>query len=132
MQKSNNFIIFNNVKKSLFKFVTSFILIKQLVTVNGHLGYNLSSWNTQTRMYVWGLRYNYHILNLSKTIYSLRNIFFHINFLLRLRKKILFISENTYIDSYLKKIIHSCKQFISTYRWLGGLLTNCRRVLLII
>ncbi len=51
---------------------------------------------------------------------------------MNLRLTILFISDNTYIESYLKKIIASCEQFISTYRWLGGLLTNCRRVLLII
>lgn len=122
--------LFSN--KTLFRVLTSFIIIKQLVSVNGHLGYKTTSWNTQTRMYVWGIRYSHHILNLSKTLYFLRNIFFHINNLLTLHKDILFVSENNYIDSYLKKIIVSCKQFISSYRWLGGLLTNCRRVLLII
>ena len=64
-----------------------FIILKQLVSVNGHLGYPITSWNTQNRMYVWGIRYNYHILNLSKTLYSLRNIFFHIKYLLNLKFK---------------------------------------------
>lgn len=125
----NKFLYFN---KNIFKVLKSFIFISQLVSVNGHLGYNLINWNTQTRMHIWGIRYNYHILNLSKSLYGLRQIFFHLHYLLILRKKILFISENKYIDSYLKKVINSCKQFISTYRWLGGLLTNCRRVLSII
>src|ERR1700753_483697 len=105
--------MYNNfVSKNFNKILHSFIILKQLVIVNGHLGYKASSWNTQTRLCIWCLRYSYHILNLSKTLYFLRNIFLHINGLLNLDKNILFVSENSYIDSYLKKIISSCNQFI--------------------
>jgi len=116
------------IKYSVFGILKSFLVMRQIVSINGHLGHKVSSWNSQTRLFIWGERSNYHILSLSLSISSIRSVLSHINFLLNLRKKLLFISENIYIDYYLKKIIASSQQSISCNRWLGGLLSNYRLV----
>jgi small subunit ribosomal protein S2 len=97
---------------------------KYFITTNSHLGYDIKRWNPEMKIYIFGARNHMHILNLIYSTLNLRRVFNIFSLLIKLRKSILFISENKEIDHVLKKIILNIGQYITCNRWIGGILSN--------
>lgn len=102
--------------------------LKQLISANAHLGYERNRWNPDMKALIWGVRSNMHILNLQETSLIIRRIFAFTTNIIKLRKLILFASENKHIDHVLKKIALIENQVISTNRWIGGIITNFKQI----
>lgn len=102
--------------------------LKQLVAANAHLGYEVNRWNPNMKSFLWGIRSDMHILNIQETSLVLRRVFAFTMGLIKLRKTILFASENKHIDNILKKIVLVEDQHIATNRWIGGIITNLKQI----
>lgn len=114
------------------RFMQSFPLIKfslkQLISANAHLGYEVNRWNPEMKSFLWGSRSNMHILNLQETSLIFRRVFAFTTTLIKLRKLLLFSSENKHIDHVLKKILLVENQSMSSNRWIGGIITNYKEI----
>jgi len=118
--------------KSLIHFANNILLVnfslKQLISANAHLGYEVNRWNPNTKTFLWGIRNNMHILNIQETSLIFRRVFAFTTGLIKMRKLLLFASENKHIDHVLKKLVLSESLSIATNRWIGGIITNFKEI----
>jgi small subunit ribosomal protein S2 len=115
-------------KKFIRRFPRLIFVIKHLIAANTHLGYEINRWNPEMKPILCGIRSNMHILNMQESILIFRRVFAFTTILIKLRKFILFSSENKNIDYILKKIILLEKQYISCNRWIGGIISNFKEI----
>jgi len=115
----------SSLKFKFFKATASFNFnLKQFITSNSHLGYEVKRWNPEMRSYIVGVRSGMHILDLQITLLNFKRLIYFISSLIKFRKHLLFASENKQIDHILKQVVIFSNQFISAYRWIGGIISN--------
>ena len=98
--------------------------ILKLLQLNVHLGHNKKNSNSKINKYLYGIRNNFHIFNIEKTLYSLTRIIKLLNKIIAKRGKILWIGlkqDNSNILQF-KNI-----NFYSTNKWFTGTLTNWKK-----
>ena len=126
MERKKNYRKTSNI--NLFNINILKYRLKDFVGTNSHLGYEIKRWNPQMRPFIWGVRNGMHVLNMTVTILIFKRVLYLLPTLIKLRKYILFISENKQIDHVLRKVVLNFKQHICCNRWIGGVLTNFQRI----
>lgn len=114
-----------NFKKTLISSVVPLqYTFKHFICVNAHLGNNVKRWNPNLKVYLFASRNGMHVLNLQSTTFVFRRLFYLLTLIIKLRKSLLFVSENKNIDFILKKIVLNFGQHITSNRWIGGTISN--------
>ena len=100
--------------------------LNQLLLVNAHLGHTRRFLNVKIKPYLLGYRGNVYILNLSFTLHQFKLVAINIINLIAIRKKILVVKDRARVN--LKSILRL--RYIHYYdnKWIGGLLTNFKKV----
>jgi small subunit ribosomal protein S2 len=103
---------------------TTNITIKQLLKAGVHLGHETSNWNPKMFPYIYKENNNSHIINLFKTIESLKKAKNFVQRLAKDGKTFLFIGTKLEAQENIAKQALKCNSFYINYRWLGGMLSN--------
>lgn len=103
---------------------TTNITIKQLLKAGVHLGHETSNWNPKMFPYIYKENNNTHIINLFKTIESLKKAKNFVQRLAKDGKTFLFIGTKLEAQENIAKQALKCNSFYINYRWLGGMLSN--------
>lgn len=104
--------------------------IRDLAEHGSHYGHKTSKWNPEMAPYILGVRGGIHIINLKKTHYLLTSALLNLYKEVRDGKSVLFVCTNTATSSVVKEFALKCGQPYVTHRWLGGMLTNWRTIVL--
>lgn len=104
--------------------------IKDLISCGAHYGHRASSWNADMKPYIFGIRNKTHIMDLRVTHASLVTSLLYLYNSIRSGKSVLMVSTKRSVSGIVKKHAVRCGQAHVTHRWLGGMLTNWRTVVL--
>jgi small subunit ribosomal protein S2 len=100
-------------------------LIETFMNLDVHYGHRTNAWNPLMSRYLFAEHGGVHILDLTKTIYLLKNV---LNDLIKLfsenNARILFIGSKEQLTETIKSEANRCGQYYVNYRWFGGTLTN--------
>ncbi len=100
--------------------------INQLLLVNAHLGHTRRFLNVKIKPYLLGYRGNVYILNLSFTLHQFKLVALNIINLIAKRRKILIVKDRARVN--LKPILNLRSLHYYDSKWIGGLLTNFKKV----
>ena len=100
--------------------------VEQLLIVNAHLGHTRKFLNIKIKPYLMGQRANIYLINVSHTAHQFKVFLNVLVNLFSLRKKLLIIKDFTFFD--FKSIMLNSRIYYYDRKWIGGLLTNFKKV----
>ncbi len=98
--------------------------IKQLLEAGVHLGHKTLRWNPKMKQYIFGDKNSIHIIDLTQTVFFLKNALSQIHKCIAQGGKILLVSTKKQASEQISTLAKDTGQFFVNYRWLGGMLTN--------
>ena len=99
-------------------------LIRQLLEAGVHFGHQTKRWNPKMAPYIFGARNSIYIINLEKTLESLKTAREFLKGLAIKGEIILFVGTKKQAQAMVAEQAKACGMPHVSSRWLGGLLTN--------
>ncbi|QED23395.1 30S ribosomal protein S2 [Candidatus Deianiraea vastatrix] len=117
---------FNKSASSVLPFFT----IEDLIANSVHFGHKTSTWNHKMKPYIFGERNGIHIIDVRKTHSQLVTALYSIYNAVKSGKSVLFVSTRQGVRDIVRDYAIKCGQPYVTHRWLGGMLTNWRTIVI--
>jgi small subunit ribosomal protein S2 len=102
--------------------------IKDLLEAGVHFGHRTMRWNAKMLPYIYGIRNNIHIIDLTQTAILLSEAMRILKEVVRKRGRVLFVCTKKQGSESIKKLAIETNQFYVNHKWLGGMLTNWKTV----
>lgn len=102
--------------------------MRQLLEAGVHFGHQKHRWNPKMAPYLFGVRNNVHIIDLTHTVPLLHRALAVARETARTGGRILFVGTKAAAGKPLSEAAQSCAQYYVDYRWFGGTLTNWRTI----
>ena len=100
------------------------ITMRELLEAGVHFGHQTRRWNPKMKPYIFQERNGIYIIDLSKTIVRVREVYEVVKHLARSNKVVLFVGTKKQAQDAVKEEAERCGTFFVNQRWLGGTLTN--------
>jgi small subunit ribosomal protein S2 len=101
---------------------------QELIKAGVHLGHQKSKWNPKMSPFVFGVRNNFHIIDVFKTAEKLEEAINFAKEVIQSGGKILFIGVKVQTKDIVRETAKSINMPYVAGRWLGGLFTNFKVV----
>lgn len=98
--------------------------IRDLLEAGVHFGHRTMRWNAKMAPYIYGIRNNIHIIDLTQTAILLNEATRILREVARKKGKILFVCTKKQGAQSIKELAENNNQFYVNHKWLGGMLTN--------
>src|SRR5262245_18460869 len=98
--------------------------MRQLLEAGAHFGHQTHRWNPKMGRYIFGVRQNIHILDLSRSVPLLYQALLKVREVAADGGRILFVGTKRQASEYVPAAAKCCAQFYVNQPWLGGTLTN--------
>ncbi len=102
--------------------------MRQLLEAGVHFGHQTHRWNPKMEPFIFGVRNNIHIIDLSKTVPLLHQALVAVRDIIAGGGRILFVGTKRQATSTLAEAAKRCAQYYINHRWLGGTLTNWKTI----
>lgn len=102
--------------------------MKDLLEAGVHFGHRTMRWNAKMAPYIYGVRSNIHIIDLTQTAILMNESMRILKEIVKKRGKVLFVCTKKQGGESVKKLADDNNQFYVTHKWLGGMLTNWKTV----
>ena len=100
------------------------VSMKQLLEAGVHFGHQTRRWNPKMKPYIYTNRNGIYIIDLQKTLKSLKNAYDFVRNSVMEGKSIIFVGTKKQAQAVIKEEAERCGAFYVNQRWLGGMLTN--------
>ena len=100
------------------------ITMRELLEAGVHFGHQTRRWNPKMKPYIFQERNGIYIIDLSKTIVRVREVYEIVKQMARSNKVVLFVGTKKQAQDAVKEEAERCGTFFVNQRWLGGTLTN--------
>src|SRR5579884_892486 len=100
------------------------ITMRELLEAGVHFGHQTRRWNPKMKPYIFQERNGIYIIDLSKTIAAVRQVYEIVKQMARDNKVVLFVGTKKQAQDAVKEEAERCGTFFVNQRWLGGTLTN--------
>jgi len=100
------------------------VTMKNLLESGVHFGHQTKRWDPRMKKYIFAERNGIHIIDLQKTIVSIREAFEAVRKTILDGKAILFVGTKKQAQQAVEREAQRCGMFYVNNRWLGGMLTN--------
>jgi small subunit ribosomal protein S2 len=100
------------------------ITMRELLEAGVHFGHQTRRWNPKMKPYIFQERNGIYIIDLSKTIAAVRQVYEIVKQMSRDNKVVLFVGTKKQAQDAVKEEAERCGTFFVNQRWLGGTLTN--------
>jgi small subunit ribosomal protein S2 len=104
--------------------MASVISMKALLEAGVHFGHQTRRWNPKMKPYIFQERNGIYIIDLSKTVLMLREVYAAVKQMARDGKVILYVGTKKQAQDVVKEEAERAGTFFVNERWLGGTLTN--------
>ena len=101
---------------------------QELIKAGVHLGHQKSKWNPKMSPFVFGVRNNFHIIDVFKTAKKLEEAIDFSKEIIQSGGKILFLGVKVQTKNIVRETAKSINMPYVAGRWLGGLFTNFKVV----
>lgn len=102
--------------------------MRDLLEAGVHFGHRTMRWNAKMSPYIYGIRSNIHIIDLTQTAILMNESMRILKEVVKKRGKVLFVCTKKQGSESVKKLAEDNNQFYVTHKWLGGMLTNWKTV----
>jgi small subunit ribosomal protein S2 len=98
--------------------------MKSLLESGVHFGHQTKRWDPRMKRYIFAERNGIHIIDLQKTIGSIKEAYDLIREQVKSGKSILFVGTKKQAQQAIEREAQRCGMYYVSNRWLGGMLTN--------
>jgi small subunit ribosomal protein S2 len=98
--------------------------MKSLLESGVHFGHQVKRWDPRMKKYIFAERNGIHIIDLQKTIQSIKDAYEAVRKTVAAGKTVLFVGTKKQAQQAIQKEAERCGMFYVNNRWLGGMLTN--------
>jgi small subunit ribosomal protein S2 len=98
--------------------------MKSLLESGVHFGHQVKRWDPRMKKYIFAERNGIHIIDLQKTIQSIKDAYDAVRKTVASGKSVLFVGTKKQAQQAIQKEAERCGMFHVNNRWLGGMLTN--------
>jgi small subunit ribosomal protein S2 len=102
--------------------------MRQLLEAGVHFGHQAHRWNPKMDRYIFGVRSNIHIIDLSQTVPLLHQALVKAKETAAGGGRVLFVGTKRQASEAIALAAKRCAQYYVNHRWLGGTLTNWRTI----
>jgi len=102
--------------------------MRQLLEAGVHFGHQAHRWNPKMDRYIFGVRSNIHIIDLSQTVPLLHQALVKVRETAASGGRILFVGTKRQASDTVALAAKRCAQYYVNHRWLGGTMTNWRTI----
>ncbi|MCL2174722.1 MAG: 30S ribosomal protein S2 [Treponema sp.] len=100
------------------------VTMKNLLESGVHFGHQVKRWDPRMKKYIFAERNGIHIIDLQKTIQSIKDAYEAVRKTVAAGKSVLFVGTKKQAQQAVQKEAERCGMFFVNNRWLGGMLTN--------
>ena len=100
------------------------VTMKSLLESGVHFGHQVKRWDPRMKKYIFAERNGIHIIDLQKTIQSIKDAYEAVRQVVKTGKTVLFVGTKKQAQQAIQKEAERCGMFHVNNRWLGGMLTN--------
>ena len=100
------------------------VTMKSLLESGVHFGHQVKRWDPRMKKYIFAERNGIHIIDLQKTIVSIKEAYEAIRKVTVAGKSVLFVGTKKQAQQAIAKEAERCGMYYVNNRWLGGMLTN--------
>lgn len=100
------------------------VTMKSLLESGVHFGHQVKRWDPRMKKYIFAERNGIHIIDLQKTILSIKDAYEAVRKVVSAGKTVLFVGTKKQAQQAIAKEAERCGMFYINNRWLGGMLTN--------
>ncbi len=100
------------------------VTMKNLLESGVHFGHQVKRWDPRMKKYIFSERNGIHIIDLQKTILSIKEAYEAVRKTAEAGKSVLFVGTKKQAQQTIAKEAERCGMFYVNNRWLGGMLTN--------
>jgi small subunit ribosomal protein S2 len=102
--------------------------MSELLEAGAHFGHQKHRWNPKMEPFIFGVRNNIHILDLSQTIPLLHRALAAVRDVTKSGGRILFVGTKRQGQEIIANAANDCAQYYMNHRWYGGTLTNWKTI----
>ena len=102
--------------------------MSELLEAGAHFGHQKHRWNPKMEPFIFGVRNNIHILDLSQTIPLLHKALTAVRDITKSGGRILFVGTKRQGQEIIANAANDCAQYYMNHRWYGGTLTNWKTI----
>lgn len=100
------------------------VTMKSLLESGVHFGHQVKRWDPRMKKYIFAERNGIHIIDLQKTMASIKEAYEAVRKVTSAGKSVLFVGTKKQAQQAIAKEAERCGMFYVNNRWLGGRLTN--------
>lgn len=100
------------------------VTMKSLLESGVHFGHQVKRWDPRMKKYIFAERNGIHIIDLQKTILSIKDAYDAVRKTVAANKTVLFVGTKKQAQQAIAKEAERCGMYYVNSRWLGGMLTN--------
>jgi small subunit ribosomal protein S2 len=100
------------------------VTMKSLLESGVHFGHQVKRWDPRMKKYIFAERNGIHIIDLQKTIQSIKDAYDVVRKVVASGKTVLFVGTKKQAQQAIQKEAERCGMYFVNNRWLGGMLTN--------
>lgn len=100
------------------------VTMKNLLESGVHFGHQTKRWDPRMKKFIFAERNGIHIIDLQKTITSIKESYEVVRKTVHEGKPVLFVGTKKQAQAAVEREAKRCGMFFVNNRWLGGMLTN--------
>jgi small subunit ribosomal protein S2 len=102
--------------------------LRQLLEAGAHFGHRTQRWNPKMGSYIFGVRNDIHIIDLTQTVPLLHQALLAMRDVVAGGGRVLFVGTKRQATEPVAAAAKRCAQYYVNHRWLGGTLTNWQTI----
>lgn len=102
--------------------------LRQLLEAGAHFGHRTQRWNPKMGSYIFGVRNDIHIMDLTQTVPLLHQALLAMRDAVAGGGRVLFVGTKRQATEPISAAAKRCAQYYVNHRWLGGTLTNWQTI----
>ncbi len=102
--------------------------MRQLLEAGAHFGHQTHRWNPKMARFIFGVRSNIHIIDLSQSVPLLHQALLKVRDTAARGGRVLFVGTKRQASDFVAGAAKRCAQYYVNHRWLGGTLTNWQTI----
>ena len=102
--------------------------MRQLLEAGVHFGHQTHRWNPKMAPYLFGVRNNIHVIDLSQTVPLLHQALKQVSDTVAKGGRVLFVGTKRQASDIIADAAKRSAQYYVNSRWLGGMLTNWKTI----
>jgi small subunit ribosomal protein S2 len=104
--------------------------MKELLEAGVHFGHQTRRWNPKMKRFIYGARNGIYIIDLHQTLKMFEDAQAFVQEMAQNGGNILFVGTKKQAQDAVYEAATRCRQYFVNQRWLGGMLTNYRTILI--